>query len=1629
MNPLLLRFALSAGLAASTILTAAPVLQWNLEEGSGAVTTESVSGESSVATLIGGPSWVGGIATGSTAAVDFTVGGSGSPNYIDAGTLKADDSYVSGSDPNPRILSGAYSITAWIEPRAFDRPDLVILSSDFINPSGFLLFIRNDQLGFDFLSSRIFSGITIEPGKRYLVSLIVDDTGTEVGGGLNRHRFAVWDGSSWQTSDGELYGGLRLQGLEIGSFNTGDREFNGTIDEVVVHDNALSQADLDDLLNAAGPPSATEITATALRPDSVSLEVIFSELVTGFDDASDLIITHNGTAHTSVTITGNGSNYQVTLNGMSGSGNVTVAVSTSGGIVDAGGLPLDSSVTSAPVPFPAGTPIVWTAPGLDDWETTSNWDLNRVPTLTDDAFINNGGTARIGDGVTAMAHELFVGSDGGTGFLLADGDGTLDLFDLSIGSNGGTGTVNLEGNSQTLTGSLGVGIDGGTGTLSIDETLNVSDDVNIGSNSLATGTSVGTFQFEYSSLTGSGSSLFLGHSLAAGNADGTLILGSDGGALTSFSDAWVGRVDSSGNATGLMDILGYSYLDVNDFHLGYNDGAGTSTATFKLNLTDDELDSIDNLHVGTSTGASTGDTNASLLLYDGELTLTSLTSGQHLGSGAMNSEIIFQIKGDSRGSDSGYAAINVGNAELDGTLTAAFTSIPDPGSTTYRLIESGLPDGITGTPLLQTQGLNRGFTVDFFGTSNPVTNEELLLQVSGTALSSSWINPSTGMAAGDWFTAGNWSDGIVPNSAEPALVNNGGEALVSGDTTAEAFSLAIGTDAQAGRVKIGDGSPASLTLTRTLNIGTFLTAGSGLTEGHLVLDGATLLAGTPIDVDHSIGSVFGTTGSTQSLSSLTATNSELRIEGDIDFGLIEDTSAPATVESTISIDNSNFTIPQGFFSSPGIRTAKNMPIAHAGGTRDLTFSVTNGSVIEIPNLDFEGQEMSIANAVGADTFDIDLIDSTFKLTDFIISNDVIADAENAVSTLIADVNVSNSTFELDDDFLFVRDIRTESPGAIASVDVTGYFLNSDITMEGTFEFGEALTAVQSGAVTTVQNTLTFEESSIDAENDFDGPSGQAEDGGQIESINTLNIIDSGHAYDDIDVTGFTSSNGSTSGFRCSMTVNLTDSDFHSFDHFKGARAESDGGGQMEVDVVMNCLRSTVVAGGLAELGSLTHEGPAVPENRSHMEMNLTNSSFSVAQQLTCATDDGSANLNLDHGYLSVGGDLNLEPGSTIKLTLAGTTRANSSNIFAPPSPLYSAVDVGGSINNSGGTLQLEIENGPLTEPTYVLFTYGSGTGTFGNVTGIPAGYTIDYAHAGGTAIALVPGSTPPTAVSVTPSTLGPIIPEDLGTLSLQVVFSEPVLNFDSLADLSIVSTSLITNFSLDGAITVDPDMVTYTVPLGYTEVTIPDGVLNGTVTFAVNTASDVTNASANPVISSAVSDPVVFEADLYQQWATTYGLYPGIDFARDENPDMDENSNLAEWLRGGNPKLADIPPRRAVVTDIEGQNYFTLTVLSPMDLFYIPGDGIGPAGSLLGGSKGIPLEDIDFIGASLDLTSFDQGVKIHTLEPALDGPIPGQPDLPAPPSGYIYRSFHLNDPTSVLGRAFMTSGPAAEILD
>lgn len=113
------------------------------------------------------------------------------------------------------------------------------------------------------------------------------------------------------------------------------------------------------------------------------------------------------------------------------------------------------------------------------------------------------------------------------------------------------------------------------------------------------------------------------------------------------------------------------------------------------------------------------------------------------------------------------------------------------------------------------------------------------------------------------------------------------------------------------------------------------------------------------------------------------------------------------------------------------------------------------------------------------------------------------------------------------------------------------------------------------------------------------------------------------------------------------------------------------------------------------------------------------------------------------GAVSIASGGTIAPGtSTGNLTVASAAFAAGSTLAIEiddsSTPKADRLSSTGALNISGAALAVSV-TGTASQGAYVIASYPAGqlTGTFASTTGIPSGYTLDYAWAGGTQIALV----------------------------------------------------------------------------------------------------------------------------------------------------------------------------------------------------------------------------------------------------------------------------------------------------
>jgi hypothetical protein len=216
------------------------------------------------------------------------------------------------------------------------------------------------------------------------------------------------------------------------------------------------------------PPEATVITPGTTGPTnagSVDFAVTFSEDVVNFNDASDVVVNHTGTANSGISISGSGASYTVSVTGITGDGSFTLAASTGSDIEDSAGQALVSSVTSEAVAIDNTSPGVQiSAPSV---AATNTGPVSYTITYTD------------ADVVTLAEGDVILNTAGtANGSVSVSGSGTSTRT-VTINSITGTGSIGISLAFGTADDQAGNGAPetGPSATFNVDNTLPVATEI------------------------------------------------------------------------------------------------------------------------------------------------------------------------------------------------------------------------------------------------------------------------------------------------------------------------------------------------------------------------------------------------------------------------------------------------------------------------------------------------------------------------------------------------------------------------------------------------------------------------------------------------------------------------------------------------------------------------------------------------------------------------------------------------------------------------------------------------------------------------------------------------------------------------------------------------------------------------------------------------------------------------------------------------------------------------------------------------------------------------------------------------------------------------------------------------
>ncbi len=237
------------------------IAHWKLDEANGDYTSggirEEVSGNSTIAREVSASTSItegaAGLAPDGGTAMTFTA--TDPDSYINAGSVESNGTYVSGAATTPLVLGNTFSITAWFNVSSVaGNSDRMIISNTFNSNTGFALGTSGTNIVADFGNLRFGATAGISANRTYFVAMLHDTDGDVNFGwtaGAN-NRISLYDTttSTWQHFDGtQSKSVINLQNLTIGSFTSATtREFVGTLDDIRIDSDTLSQAQLNALV-------------------------------------------------------------------------------------------------------------------------------------------------------------------------------------------------------------------------------------------------------------------------------------------------------------------------------------------------------------------------------------------------------------------------------------------------------------------------------------------------------------------------------------------------------------------------------------------------------------------------------------------------------------------------------------------------------------------------------------------------------------------------------------------------------------------------------------------------------------------------------------------------------------------------------------------------------------------------------------------------------------------------------------------------------------------------------------------------------------------------------------------------------------------------------------------------------------------------------------------------------------------------------------------------------------------------------------------------------------------------------------------------------------------------------------
>jgi autotransporter-associated beta strand protein len=953
-------------------------------------------------------------------------------------------------------------------------------------------------------------------------------------------------------------------------------------------------------------------------------------------------------------------------------------------------------------------------------------------------------------------------------------DTTLGNSPVTVTGTGtlaGTGTLGLAVTVQSG-GTLAPGI-AGVGTLS------APNGVTLGSGGTLGGP--GTLNGNVTVATG-------GIVASTGAVSGTVTVQAGGLLAGSATIGGAVTVQTGGTLAGTPTISGAVSLQADSTLTPGGTGIGTVTATntlslagnaiFELNkagatLTNDSLGGFSAItYGGTLTITATGDalelgdtfqlfvpgTGASLSGSFSAITLPELPAGLSWDTANLLSTGAISVV-----NYTGAPLFSPAPGGYVGPVSVTLSS--DAGSTIFYTMDGSTPTGSSPSGSSPVSGLEVavGNTVNIqaYATKPGLLASPLVSGIYRTVATATWAVDDNGM----WSDPANWLNQVSPNQAGAPVdftLPQGAETTVTLDGNRTVGSLTFGnTNGYNWRIApqgteslilAGPATPAITVLDNTTTISAVLAGSQGLTKagpGTLVLSGTNTYGGTTtINAGIVSVSALAANGSNSGLgsgSALTLDGGTLRYTGgSVGYGNFNRTVTLETAGGTLDAAFGGFWFTSGVISGSGdlTKTGTGQLIIQAANVYDGVTYLNQGE-IQIRTLNALGS--TVGHTVVADGA---RLAAGGGLTGIVTENLELNGTGGGFGALQA--NDGGTTVNFAGNLTLASDSGVGSVGGIAftisgPISGPGGFIklnNNTVTLSGdtsnTYagvttlgDNGKLVLAKTGGAIaipgdinisSTAWNgnakgiVLAADEQIADTAVitwTSGGYGGTLRLNGHTETIGGLNSTATG-LDPEIENRGYLDTAAYGTG---TLIINTTGTNVYSYNG--GIRDMDAGTGGGAIALVKSGTGTQVLRGGMSFTGTTTINGGT-------LEIDVVSSS-SATTVASGASLTGNGALN---GTLTVDSGATLAPGVNSGPATAAFTAGNTTLAGTLACDIDGAatdrLTVNGSLNLTGATLAFTALTAP-TEASYVIASYTADlTGTFANVTGLPAGYAVQY---------------------------------------------------------------------------------------------------------------------------------------------------------------------------------------------------------------------------------------------------------------------------------------------------------------